>query len=59
MTVNLERRPELQSEIICHGLLALVRLRLGQAAEARRLADETLAERWREFSRGALDLGRD
>ena len=39
----LERRPELQSEIICHGLLALVRLRLGQAAEARRLADETLA----------------
>src|SRR5262249_37914675 len=39
----LEGRPELQSEIICLGLLALVRLRLGDGAAARRLADETLA----------------
>jgi tetratricopeptide (TPR) repeat protein len=38
----LAEHAELDSEIICHGLLAAARLRLGDEEPARRLADETL-----------------
>jgi tRNA A-37 threonylcarbamoyl transferase component Bud32/tetratricopeptide (TPR) repeat protein len=38
----LDGRPELQSEIICLGLLAVVRLRLGDDVAARSLADQVL-----------------
>ncbi|MCA9670088.1 MAG: AAA family ATPase [Myxococcales bacterium] len=38
----LERRPELQSEIICSGLFALASLRCGDARAAERLAAHTL-----------------
>src|SRR5262249_1431579 len=38
----LQEKPELDSEIICLGLLALARLKLGEIEGARRLADETL-----------------
>jgi tetratricopeptide (TPR) repeat protein len=38
----LQDKPELDSEIICLGLLALARLKLGEIQGAHRLADETL-----------------
>jgi tetratricopeptide (TPR) repeat protein len=40
---RLQKKSELDSEIICLGLLALTHLRRGEAALARKLAEETLA----------------
>ncbi len=53
----LTERPELDSEIICLGLLSLVRLQQGELQFARKLADETLGriERSRPIGFSTVD----
>ena len=50
--LNLASRPELQSEIICLGLLGLCWLRMGRSDLARQFADQTLARIRRSYPTG-------